>query len=247
MSSLSLGRIHAVVLAGGLGTRIRHLVPDVPKALVAVQGRPFLEWVVRHLAANGIRRITVSAGHRGDQVARYCTTRPVPGVELDCVIEPVALGTAGGFCFAARACPTHPAGWLVLNGDSLVLTPLAPLVAALSAPGAWGSLVGVRVEDASRFGTLRTDERGLLLGFEEKRPGSGLISAGIYLLRPEALRLFPHKTPLSFETEVFPAMIQQRAWLTVCVSTAPFLDIGTPESLSQAEAFVREHEREWLS
>jgi len=78
-----------------------------------------------------------------------------------------------------------------------------------------------------------------LAGFNEKKPGAGIINAGVYLFRASAIDSFPDKTPLSFETEVFPALVAGGIRLKGCVTDAPFLDIGTPESLPLAEAFIR--------
>ena len=102
-----------------------------------------------------------------------------------------------------------------------------------------GVVLGVRVADASRFGTLSQNSHGELAGFSEKKPGAGVINAGVYLFRPSAIDRFPDGTPLSFETDVFPALIAEKVRLKVCVTDAPFLDIGTPESLPLAEAFIR--------
>ena len=80
-----------------------------------------------------------------------------------------------------------------------------------------------------------------MTGFNEKKPGAGVINAGIYLFRASAIDSFPEKTPLSFETEVFPALVAGNIRLKVCVTDAPFLDIGTPESLPLAEKFICEN------
>jgi D-glycero-alpha-D-manno-heptose 1-phosphate guanylyltransferase len=104
-----------------------------------------------------------------------------------------------------------------------------------------GVVVGCAVEDACRYGTLAIGPNGELQGFLEKRPGKGVINAGIYLLRNTLVRQFPDTLPLSFEQEVFPQMIARGMLLKVCGVSAPFLDIGTPESLRQAESFVNEN------
>jgi D-glycero-alpha-D-manno-heptose 1-phosphate guanylyltransferase len=85
------------------------------------------------------------------------------------------------------------------------------------------------------------DGEGRLLEFREKRPGAGLINAGVYCFRRGLLASFPRRRPLSMELDVFPALLEQRAKLMVHRSTAPFLDIGTPESLTQADAFLSRH------
>src|SRR3954468_4657098 len=93
----------AVVLAGGLGTRIRHVLGELPKPLAPVAGRPFLAWVLRYLRKRGVARAVVSAGHGASQVEAFAGALRVPGLEVACVAEPEPLGTGGGFLFALPA------------------------------------------------------------------------------------------------------------------------------------------------
>ncbi|HOX56508.1 MAG TPA: sugar phosphate nucleotidyltransferase [Candidatus Paceibacterota bacterium] len=236
--SLELNRTVAVVLAGGFGTRVAHLLPGVPKPMASVAGKPFLEWVVRFLATQGIRKVILSTGHLADVVEAHFRRRPVPAVNIRCVAEDRPLGTGGGFLNAVRHAGEAPDTWLVLNGDSLVFADLAQASSELKHPEAAGVVIGCAVADASRYGTLAIGPSGDLRGFSEKRPGKGVINAGIYLLRSSLLRLFPNRLPLSLEQHVFPQLLTQGAVLKVCAVDAPFLDIGTPESLRQAESFV---------
>lgn len=234
-------QITAVVLAGGFGTRIKHLLGELPKPMAPVNGRPFVEWVVRYLAAQGIRNVIFSTGHLAETVEQHFAPQPVKNVRAACVPETTPLGTAGGFLHAAGSAKEKPAAWLVLNGDSLVVAPLADLFSALDEPENEGAILGVPMADASRFGTLSQNAGGDLTGFNEKKPGAGNINAGVYLFRSSALKKFPAKTPLSFETDVFPALICGGARLKIVLSAAPFIDIGTPESLPQAEDFIRQN------
>jgi D-glycero-alpha-D-manno-heptose 1-phosphate guanylyltransferase len=239
--TLKLSQVVAVVLAGGYGTRVAHLLPGVPKPMAPVAGRPFLEWVVRCLAGQGIRGVLLSTGHLAEVVERHFQTQPVPGVTTRCCTETRALGTAGGFLNAVHLSGETPEAWLILNGDSLVFADLAEAAALLGDPAVMGVVIGCAVEDASRYGTLAIGPNGELQGFLEKRPGKGVINAGIYLLRDTLVRQFPDTLPLSFEQEVFPQMIARGLLLKVCAVSGPFLDIGTPESLKQAESFVNEN------
>ena len=243
--SLELSQVVGVVLAGGFGTRGAHLLTGVPKPMVPVAGKPFLEWVVRYLARQGIPKAILSTGHLADVVESHFRTQPVAGVVTRCVVETRPLGTAGGFLNAARVSVETPEAWLVANGDSLVFADLALAAAELNNPAVAGVIIGCVVADASRYGTLAIGPAGELRGFLEKRPGKGVINAGMYLLRDSLVRQFPGKLPLSFEQEVFPQLVARGTLLKVCAVDAPFLDIGTPESLRQAEAFV-EQNREWF-
>jgi NDP-sugar pyrophosphorylase family protein len=234
-------QVTAVILAGGLGKRIQHLLPDMPKPMAPVNGRPFLEWIVRYLAAQNIRRVIISTGHRAEIIENYFQAQPVKNVGVNRVVETRPLGTAGGFLNAIRNVDEKPQAWLVLNGDSLAPAPLTNLFQSLAGEKVEGAILGVKVPDASRFGTVLQNKAGDLTGFKEKRPGAGVINAGIYLFRPSTIDMFPDKLPLSFETDVFPALIACGVQLKVSVTDAPFLDIGTPESLPLAEDFIREH------
>ena len=234
-------QITAVVLAGGFGTRIKHLLGDLPKPMAPVNGKPFVEWVVRYLAAQGIRNVILSTGYLAKTVEKHFAPQPVKNVRVTCVPETTPLGTAGGFLHAARSAKNNPAAWLVLNGDSLVVAPLEKLLSSLDHPEIEGAILGVPMADASRFGTLSQNVSGDLTGFNEKKSGAGNINAGVYLFRDATLKKFPAKSPLSFEMDVFPTLIASGARLKTVLSEAPFIDIGTPESLPQAENFVREN------
>ena len=250
--------ITAVVLAGGFGTRIRHLLGDLPKPMAPVAGKPFIEWIVRYLAAQKIRKVILSTGYNAGTIEKHFLSEPVKNIQVVCVSEEKPLGTAGGFLNAIQGTTEKPAAWLVLNGDSLAVAPLDGMFASLRGcdapvaepggdeasplPQIAGAILGVRVADASRFGTIVQNSHGDLMGFNEKKAGAGIINAGIYLFRAEIVHGFPQKSPLSFETEVFPSLIAQQNRLKVFVTDAPFLDIGTPESLPLAENFIRRNE-----
>jgi D-glycero-alpha-D-manno-heptose 1-phosphate guanylyltransferase len=230
-----------VILAGGGGTRIRHLLPDLPKPLAPVAGRPFLEWVIRYLRKQGLGQIVVSAGFLAAKLAHFASQQGV-----QCVAETKPLGTGGGFLHAFAAAGGAAGEVLACNGDSLVLAELAPLVAALEDVDLSGALLGVRVPDASRFGTLEVDAGGCLERFAEKHPGAGLVNGGVYLFRRATLAGFPAKRPLSFEYDVFPALLAQERKIKVVSCEAPFLDIGTEDTLGQAGAFI-ERNMAWFA
>ena len=236
----------AVVLAGGRGTRIQHLLPGVPKPMAPIDGRPFLEWLLRYLALNGIDRIVLSTGHLADVVERHFKRHPPPGVELRFARENIPLGTAGGFLHAVDGIEPRPGLWLVVNGDSLAVADLVAYFARFRAGNWAGAVLGLNSADASRYGTIESDPAGRLVRFSEKRPGPGLINAGMYLFSDRALAGFSHQKPLSFEADVFPSLIDRGAGILVHPVEAPFLDIGTPASLAEAGDFVRRHLRPLL-
>ncbi len=100
--------IVAVVLAGGQGTRIRHLLPDLPKPMAPVLGRPFLEWLVRYLAGQGIGEVIVSTGYKAEVIEGHFARLALPGIRVSCVSEAEPLGTGGGFLQAASSVAVGP-------------------------------------------------------------------------------------------------------------------------------------------
>lgn len=231
----------AIVLAGGAGTRIRHLYPDLPKPMVPVAGAPFIEWVLRYLQREGLTQFVVSLGHLAAVADSYFASRPATGCRLKTVREPAPLGTGGALAFAAKAASPGADSLLLANGDSLVLADLSPAWRLLADESVDGVVIGLHIEDATRYGGLEVDAQGRLLRFSEKRPGAGLINAGVYLFRRRLLAAFPSHGPLSLEQDVFPKLLSGGARLMVHRCQAPFLDIGTPESIRQADSFVRRH------
>jgi NDP-sugar pyrophosphorylase family protein len=111
----------------------------------------------------------------------------------------------------------------------------------MSASNAIAGVLSVPMADASRYGTVERNTTDELVGFHEKQPGAGTINAGVYCFQSAGLDLFSRSSPLSFENEVFPELIARHQRIKVCVKHSPFVDIGTPESLPLADAFVREH------
>jgi D-glycero-alpha-D-manno-heptose 1-phosphate guanylyltransferase len=232
----------AVILAGGLGTRVRHLLPGTPKPMAPVMGRPFLEWMVRYLAGQGLTRVVISTGYLAEVIHRHFGKHTLPEVEVRCVEETVPLGTGGGLLHASRQCGWHPQAWWVLNGDTLSFSPFAALLQPMAEPGIQGTILARWTPDASRYGRLRISPAGELQGFGEKQAGQGMVNAGVYLLRQALLDRIPRQTPLSLERDVFPNFTGGTVRLKVVAMDAPFLDIGTPETLAQAEAFLRQNE-----
>ena len=232
----------AIVLAGGLGTRLQKVLPDLPKPLAPVAGKPFLEWVLRYLRGQGIERAVLSAGHRAEQVEAFSKELSIAGMQVAVAVEREPLGTAGGFLNALQS-EHSDSDVLACNGDSMVLADLKTLFRAGKEADA--AILGVRVKDASRFGTLKHSVDGQLLGFEEKRPGAGMVNGGVYLFRRDTVKRFPAKRPLSFEYDVFPALIAEGAALRAVSCDAPFLDIGTEATLAEAGDFIRKN-MEWF-
>jgi D-glycero-alpha-D-manno-heptose 1-phosphate guanylyltransferase len=236
--SSDLNDVIAVVLAGGYGTRIKHLLNGVPKPMVSVAGKPFLEWVVRYLKTQGIKKVILSTGYLAEVVEQHFNQQPVEEVQIICCRETEPLGTAGGFLNAVHQTGESPPAWLVVNGDSLVFANLTTISSYLTDTTVSGAILGLSVDDAYRYGSLVCNQASSLVKFAEKKAGQGVVNAGVYLLRNSLLSEFPNSLPLSFEYEFFPVLLDKGIRLRVNAVQAPFLDIGTPESLVQSEEFI---------
>lgn len=231
--------IPAILLAGGKGTRLQCVVADLPKPFIPCANRPFIEWVIEHFRAQGVQRFLISLGHLADVAERIVATWKTERGQLQIVKEEGALGTGGALRHALRFLPDEV--FIATNADSILLADIAPARDALRDAGIDGAIFALPVEDASRYGSLLLDERGFLRDFGEKRPGKGLINGGIYFLRRRLFEQMPEQMPLSLESEVFPAWLRQGRRLLVLPTTAPFLDIGTPESLARSAEFLTTH------
>jgi NDP-sugar pyrophosphorylase family protein len=222
-------------LVGGLGTRLRDQLPDRPKALAEVAGRPFLRYQLDRLQAAGITTVVLCTGYRGEQIQR--TFGDVYGtMHLRYSHEPMPLGTAGALRYALPLLDGEVV--LAMNGDAFWDVDLTAFWQWHTRRDAAASIVLARVTDASRYGRVRVDRRSCVQAFEEKSVrGPGWINAGVYLLSRQVIEQIPEERPVSIEREVFPRLVGQG--LYGYRSRGRFLDIGTPESYRMAERFVR--------
>ena len=221
----------AIILAGGSGTRLRAVVSDVPKPLAPVAGRPFLHWLLDGLARQGIARVILATGYMGEVVQDMLGDR-FAGIGLSYAREETPLGT-GGALYGAL-CLAMGERVFVLNGDTWLGAPLAPLAA--EAPDADLVLAVRPVADRARYGSVVV-EGNRVLGLAEKGPsGPGLVNAGVYVVR----RGLPVRRPIagafSLEEQVLarPGELDLRAHAT----EATFLDIGTPEDFARAQSLI---------
>jgi NDP-sugar pyrophosphorylase family protein len=224
----------AVILAGGLGTRLRPVLGGKPKVLAEVAGRPFLAHLLAHLSRCGIHHVVLATGWRSEEVEAFVGDGSIWGLSVEISPEETPLGTGGAVRQSAALVRSDP--FLVLNGDTFVAADPARLLDFHLAHSARASLLAARVGDRSRYGALRIDAEGRVLGFSEKGlVGEGYINAGVYALSRAALGLLPASGPCLLEIDLFPALLGGGLWALRV--EAPFLDIGTPESLRAAEAF----------
>jgi NDP-sugar pyrophosphorylase family protein len=228
-----LAALDTLVLAGGLGTRMKHILGDMPKLLAPVGERPYLAYLLDWLRRFGARRVVLGLGHRADAVVAYINANPVADMSLAIVIEPQPLGTAGAIRFARSELRTDPV--LVVNGDSFVDADLCGLLARHREVGALGTVVCAEVEDARRYGRVAVDRCGRIAAFVEKDPafaGGAAVNAGLYLMSATLLDTIAAGDAVSLEHDIFARL--PAGSLAALSGPFRFIDIGTPDSLARA-------------
>jgi D-glycero-alpha-D-manno-heptose 1-phosphate guanylyltransferase len=233
-SSLPLSGIDVAILVGGLGTRLRGVVNDVPKPLAPVLGRPFLFYLLDMLAHRGARSVTLCSGYMAELV-REKTGSQWLGMTIHHSVETEPLGTGGALAHARKFLKSARA--LVMNGDTWLEPEFASFLAAAEVSDF--CIAGAKVSDASRYGTLECDRSGLLLGFKEKSPATtpGLINAGVYFASQDVLSHLP-QSRTSLETLIIPSLASEGR-VSVFRTSSPFLDIGIPKDYAAAPLFFK--------
>lgn len=228
-------QITAVILAGGLGMRLRPVIKDQPKVLASVHGRPFIFYLLDQLDRIGFKDVVLCTGYLGGKIQdllgdSYGKMRLSYSQELS------PLGTAGALRKTIPSLKSSLA--LVMNGDSYCDVDLQAFLDWHQSQASSATLVLAYLNDASRYGLVEASESGSILSFIEKnnKNGPGWISAGIYLLRRDMIFDIPNNMDaISLELDVFPNWIGKglRGYKAQC----RFLDIGVPVAYAEAEDF----------
>jgi D,D-heptose 1,7-bisphosphate phosphatase len=229
----------AVILVGGLGTRLGPLTEDIPKPLLAVGGRPFLDYLIENCVRFGFREILLLAGHRGERVREYAQTARVwlpQHVSINVVVEPEPHGTAGAVRFAAAHLAAR---FFLLNGDSFLDANWLDLITVFEPSSSLVVLALKLLPETFRSGVATVDgER--VTSFVERGSGEGLVNAGVYLIDRRIVTELPEDG--SLERDVLPrlcalAMVRGRKY------DGFFLDIGVPDALSLAQTAIPQRRR----
>lgn len=233
----------AVILAGGLGTRLRTVVDGTPKCLASVNDLPFLTYKLYQLRQAGVRRVILCLGYLAEQIRDYFEAVSIPGLQIDYVFEKELLGTAGAIKNAEPHIRSEH--FLVLNGDVYLDLDYRQFTRHHVQADAQASLAVAQVADPSRYGLVLFNEDRRIKAFLEKQaqqmvfPGKAgfHINAGTYCFHRAVLDRIPHGTACSLEREIFPKLIAD-AFYAYPVN-AYFIDIGTPESYTQVQQDIK--------
>lgn len=232
--------VEAIILAGGLGSRLRSVVADVPKPLAPINGVPFLDILLARLNRyDFLRKVVLAVGYQAQMViSRYDGMRHDYNFAIDFSVETELLGTGGGIKQASKM--TTAETILVFNGDTFVGVDLRKLIREHQRHGAPLTAVVKKVRDARRYGTVILNDQGLLVAFREKvaQPSEGneLINAGLYAMNRRVLGLLKEGKS-SLETDVLP-IIAQSGHIRGYVTNGRFIDIGIPETYLSAGDYL---------
>ncbi len=251
---LTLDSCPALVLAGGLGTRLREVFSDGPKCMAPVAGRPFLEYLLDLLRSAGIKDVTLCVGYKNDQIRAWVGDGSRWGLRVRYSVEKDLLGTAGAVRLAARLIKARSC--IVLNGDSFLEVDLGEMLAFHRSHKALATLALARVPDARRYGGVRLRRDGKISAFLEKaetklapassRSAPRLINGGVYVLQRRFIESIPTEKPVSLEKEIFPRMADGK--LFGFVTQGFFIDIGVPTDYARAQTeFARRLDESRLS
>jgi NDP-sugar pyrophosphorylase family protein len=233
----------AVILCGGLGTRLRRAVPGLPKSLAPVAGRPFLDYMLVHLATSGIREVILCTGFRRESIEAEYGTGSRLGLSIIYSPEPLPLGTAGALKHAAALvrCETC----FLLNGDSFIDVDFERLLDCHRSTPAVATMTLAPLASPLRYGQVTLHPNGAVQSFVEKptsavRPFAdhpSLINAGVYALSRRVFdEIAPVPPAVSFEHHTLPSLIDRG--LFGFISTGFFIDIGVPEDYQRAQTEI---------
>jgi D-glycero-alpha-D-manno-heptose 1-phosphate guanylyltransferase len=229
--------IPAILLVGGMGTRLRKVLPDTPKPLAPIGDISFLQLLVLQLRSQGVHHMVMCTGHLAEQIEEEFADGKKWDVVIDYSKETSPLGTAGAVKEAERFL-NQCSDFLVMNGDSFLQLDIREFIRFHRDHGGLISIAVRKVPDAARYGTVDVDARGRVIGFREKTGAAapGIVNGGVYLFNRAVLANIPDG-PSSLETNVFPRLLNKGVFAHE--QNGMFIDIGTPEDYARAQELGR--------
>lgn len=222
----------AIILAGGLGTRLRSEVPDLPKCMAPVAGRSFLSYVIDHFIAQGIERFVFSLGYKYELIQTWLQEQ-YPALNYTCAIEEKPLGTGGGIKLACNLIKGDTT--FILNGDTLFKINTEDICRDFDKNKSDCVLALKTMHSFDRYAVVETDPEGYINSFKEKQYyEKGLINGGVYLLNVPAFLQQPLPEVFSFEKDYLEKQAGTRN-LRGVIQKGYFIDIGVPADYKRAQ------------
>lgn len=235
-SCLDKLHIDAVILCGGLGTRLRKEVRDRQKCMAEVVNRPFLDFIIEYLQRCGVERVILCVGYMAEMVKKYYQER-VKGCEILFSEEKEPLGTGGAVRNAKFLIQTDP--FLVMNGDSFCPVNLHDFINSHIKKQALASVVAAKADKSSDYGSIIMRRTNRIIDFAEKvkiEKKTNFINAGIYLFNKDIFTFMPNRHKFSLEYDLFPAIVDKKFY--GYKTKMSFIDIGIPKSYQKARKLL---------
>jgi D-glycero-alpha-D-manno-heptose 1-phosphate guanylyltransferase len=222
----------AIILAGGLGTRLQGILPEIPKCLAPVAGLPFLTHVIRYLLSQGVDRFIFSLGHKHELVEQFLQDQ-FPHLPYTCVIELTPLYTGGAIALALEEATRENV--FIINGDTLFKADLHLLEKLHLEKQATCTLALKPMENFDRYGVVNINDDGRIIDFREKKHfDHGLINGGVYILRASAFLEREWPDAFSFEKDFLEQHVSTDKFYGL-QQDGYFIDIGVPDDLNRAD------------
>lgn len=223
----------AIILAGGFGTRLKTVVPDLPKPMAPIAGRPFLAYLIDYLSAQGITHFILSVHHLADKICDYFKTSYA---NIEYVYENEPLGT-GGAIHHVLSQVEDPQPIFILNGDTFVTLKYRQWYAKHLKQSSPISMALTYVENCERYGSVVVEDECIIAFNEKQHQGEGYINAGVYLLNPNLFSAYNMPAKFSFEHDfLLPNIkaLKPYPYLT----QGEFIDIGIPSDYERAQVMI---------
>ena len=228
--------VEVIILAGGLGTRLRSAIGEVPKPMAPVDGKPFLHYQLLWLESSGVDKVVLSIGYKAEMITDHFGQK-FNGISIEYAIEKEPLGTGGAILYAMRK--TGGDRVLIVNGDTWFPVDIGRLVEEHESAAARLTIALKKMTNFSRYGTVEL-EGNRIVGFREKQEMSvGLINGGIYLMNRSFVENSVNAKKFSFEKDILEKRVETGAIAGV-VFDVPFIDIGVPGDYMGAGEVIKQ-------
>jgi D-glycero-alpha-D-manno-heptose 1-phosphate guanylyltransferase len=230
--------MEAIILAGGLGTRLRDIIADVPKPMAPVNNKPFVQYLFKWIKQYPVKKLVISAGYKSESIVNYFGNS-IFGIPVEYVIEDKPLGTGGAVKYAL-----HKTSWpdvLILNGDTYFPINLNKLVAFHSINKSSFTVALKRMQDFDRYGTVECRGNTIVKFNEKKFCSDGLINGGIYLINRSLIESWNLSGSFSLEKDIMEKEAEKSVMKGIFFDE-PFIDIGVPEDYRRATSILKSTE-----
>jgi NDP-sugar pyrophosphorylase family protein len=234
----------AVIIAGGLGTRLRPLTHNTPKPIVPVANRAFVIHQIEHLIKHGVDEVILNLHYLSNEIKKALGDGRRWGIKIHYSIERTPLGTAGAVKHAEKYFDDGP--MVIFNGDVLTDINISKVVNFHREKKALVTLTLTEVEDPTAFGLILMDKTGRVKQFLEKPSWDMVtaktINAGIYVVDPKIFKKVPKGKPYMFERDLYPALLEEGAPIYGYLSNAYWIDIGSPQKYKEVHEAILRHD-----